>query len=102
MHNRRLENDPLLPSFARKGCMLIMLPIPNSSAGQARNRLRVTIMRPDRNIPEVFSPSKSWRYQVVGVENLTSRDASLGSSILDIERKIYMNPIYEAIYIQGE
>jgi hypothetical protein len=66
------------------------------------HRFRVTMMRPDRNMPDVLSPSASeWdqsrrrtgssaaepkdsRYQVAGSVYFVSSDASLGSSILDM------------------
>lgn len=117
----KFDHPPPEPSFARKGCWLIRELMPNSTAGQAkylsvRNKdtyhqwtiarsithlLRVTIIRPEKNIPDVLKDSKCTRmsrmrlimilrgtrdgpfdslYQLFGRENGTSKEASLGSS----------------------
>jgi len=66
MHNAKLD-QPIPPSFERIGWALMVLLIPKNTAGQARYLLRVTIIRPERNMPDVPSPSADSRCQVFGV-----------------------------------
>jgi len=57
-HSIRFDHVPVSP-FCRAGCWLNMLLSENTTAGHARNRLRVTIIRPERNIPEALRLSDS-------------------------------------------
>lgn len=118
---------PEPPSFDLRGCALNMLFRPNRTEGHARNLTQpvshslysaqtaicthlflVTIINPDKNIPEVpnesaepfrivqvsrsvtqeyaeMSDAPVSRYQVFGVVYATSSEASRGSSFLDVD-----------------
>lgn len=82
IHRRRFDSPPV-PSLARMGCWLTYWLRPNRTEGQARYLFRVTMIKPERNMPDVPRPSLSL-YHVGGRVNFTARAASLGSSLVDI------------------
>lgn len=78
--NPTTDQMPVAPSFDLSGWALISELIARITAGQARYLLRVTMISPERNMPEVLNPSLDSRCQVFGRVTLDSSEGSLGSS----------------------